>query len=162
MFKDEKYLGAYSLEKDGKYVPVVTSIEKIYGGEFESAAGKEERVFAKLKGFDKPMVLNRSNFKRLEQRFDSFNYADYIGKPVTLMVEKVHSPEGKVDALRFSKREPVAPVKSKSKMTSAQLTAAIKSVQEGKFTPDKIKELYDLTKEQSEQIDNAVVQGKSE
>ncbi len=91
MFQDEKYLGSYSLEKDGKYQPVIVTIENIYTGDFMSQGGKENRPFAKLKEFDKPMVLNRTNFKRLEKFFGSFTPKDYIGKQIVLGVETVAS-----------------------------------------------------------------------
>ena len=64
--KDNKYLGSWDLEVNGKYEPRMVTIEKIYQGDFVSEFGKEEKVFLQLKEFDKPMICNRSNFKRLE------------------------------------------------------------------------------------------------
>ena len=109
MFADEKYLGSHNLEKDGKYESVIVTIENIYVGDFLSQGGKEKRPFVKLKEFDKPMVLNRTNFKRLEKFFQSFDPQTFVGKQIVLGVETVSSPEGMVPALRFSTRPlPVA------------------------------------------------------
>lgn len=150
LFTDEKYLGSYSLEKDGKYQPVVVTIERIYNGEFTSQAGKEQRPFAKLVEFDKPMVLNRTNFKRLEKFFGSFDPNDYHGKQIVLGVEIVSSPEGQTPALRFSTRpipKPTLPAMSEKDMENAR-----KKLAEGKTSIEKIKESRLLTPEQEAEL----------
>jgi hypothetical protein len=68
---DNKYLGAWDLEVNGKYEPRVVTIEKVYQDTFVGEMGKEQKVFIKLKEFPKPMVTNRTNFKRLETFFNS-------------------------------------------------------------------------------------------
>lgn len=146
MFTDEKYLGAYSLEKDGKYDAVIVTIENVYQGDFLSQGGKEKRPFVKLKEFDKPMVINRTNFKRLEKFFQSFDPSTYVGKQIVLGVETVSSPEGMVPALRFSTRP--LPTKEKPAMPDAMLDKAIESIQSGKRTIDQIEKTYSLTAEQ--------------
>jgi hypothetical protein len=130
MFTDEKYLGAYSLEKDGKYDAVIVTIESVYQGDFLSQGGKEKRPFVKLKEFDKPMVINRTNFKRLEKFFQSFDPSTYVGKQIVLGVENVSSPEGIVPALRFSTRP--LPTKEKPALPDAMLDKAIESIKSGK------------------------------
>lgn len=150
MFADEKYLGAYSLEKDGKYDAVIVTIESIYVGDFLSQGGKEKRPFAKFKEFDKPMVINRTNFKRLEKFFQSFDPTLYKGKQIVLGVENVASPEGLVPALRFSTRP--LPVAQKPELPAAALTKAIESVKSGKRSIEDIEAKYSLTSEQREAI----------
>lgn len=146
MFTDEKYLGAYSLEKDGKYDSMVVTIEDVYQGDFLSQGGKEKRPFIKLKEFDKPMVINRTNFKRLEKFFNSFDPSIYIGKQIVLGVENVSSPEGLVPALRFSTRP--LPVKEKPAFPNDMLDKAIESIKSKKQSLEKIEKLYSLTPEQ--------------
>ena len=153
MFTDEKYLGAYSLEKDGKYEPVIVTIENVYQGDFMSQGGKEKRPFVKLKEFDKPMVINRTNFKRLEKFFNSFDPNTYLEKQIVLGVENVSSPEGIVPALRFSTRP--LPVAQKPELPAAALTKAIESVKSGKRSIADIEAKYSLTSEQKEAILNA-------
>jgi hypothetical protein len=150
MFTDEKYLGAYSLEKDGKYDAVIVTIESVYQGDFLSQGGKEKRPFVKLKEFDKPMVINRTNFKRLEKFFQSFDPSTYVGKQIVLGVENVSSPEGIVPALRFSTRP--LPTKEKPAMPDAMLDKAIESIQSGKRTIDQIEKTYSLTADQKKAL----------
>jgi hypothetical protein len=153
MFADEKYLGAYSLEKDGKYDAVIVTIESIYVGDFLSQGGKEKRPFAKFKEFEKPMVINRTNFKRLEKFFQSFDPSSYVGKQIVLGAENVSSPEGPVMSLRFSTRP--LPVAQKPELPAAALTKAIESVKSGKRSIEDIEAKYSLTADQREAILNA-------
>jgi hypothetical protein len=153
MFADEKYLGAYSLEKDGKYDAVIVTIESIYVGDFLSQGGKEKRPFAKFKEFEKPMVINRTNFKRLEKFFQSFDPTLYAEKQIVLGVENVSSPEGMVPALRFSTRP--LPVAQKPELPAAALAKAIESVKSGKRSIEDIEAKYSLTADQREAILNA-------
>lgn len=153
MFADEKYLGAYSLEKDGKYEPVIVTIDTIYIGDFLSQGGKEKRPFIKMKEFDKPMVVNRTNFRRLEKFFNSFDPKTYEGKQIVLGVENVSSPEGIVPALRFSTR-PI-PVAQKPQLPEAAMQKAIDSVKKGgKSAMDKIEAKYSLTDDQRSELEN--------
>jgi hypothetical protein len=153
MFADEKYLGSHNLEKDGKYEPVIVTIENIYVGDFLSQGGKEKRPFIKLKEFDKPMVLNRTNFKRLEKFFQSFDPQTFVGKQIVLGVETVSSPEGMVPALRFSTRP--LPVIQKPELPSAAMPKAIEQVKsKGASAIAKIEEKYTLTAEQRETLEN--------
>ena len=100
----QPYLGHWDLEVNGKFEPKEVIIEKFYVGEFNTAGGKEMKVFASIAGFKKDMVINKKNMKRLGKVFGSDSYEDYIGKPVVLTVEKDFSATDKemVDCLRFS------------------------------------------------------------
>lgn len=149
--KDNKYLGAWDLEVSGKYEPKVVTIERIYQDTMVGEMGKEDKVFAKLKEFPKAMVCNRTNFKRLETFFNSFNPDEYIGKQIVLTTEKVKSPQGMVDALRFSTRP--LPQKVKAKLT--KLDAAVDSIKNGRSTFEKIAEAYDLTEDQVKALKDA-------
>ena len=78
LMKDNKYLGSWDLEVNGKYEPKVVTIEKVYQDVMVGEMGKEDKVFIKLKEFQKSMVANRTNFKRLEVYFGSFDFNEYI------------------------------------------------------------------------------------
>ena len=151
--KDNKSLGSWDLEKNGKYEPQLVTIKKIYQDVFVGEMGKEDKVFLTMNEFDKPMVCNRSNFKRLEKFFESFDYNDYIGKQVVLSTEKVKSPQGIVDALRFSTRP--LPQKIKKSLTDTQMEKAIKAISGGLSTVIKISDMYDLTKPQLKELKDA-------
>lgn len=150
--KDNKYLGAWDLEVDGKYEPKMVTIEKIYQDTFVGEMGKEDKVFIKLKEYSKPMVCNRSNFKRLETFFESFDPNSYIGKQIVITTEKVKSPQGLVDALRFSTRP--LPKKELPMLNEDQLEKAIDAVKSGRTTIDKIKKQYTITEDQLKMFSN--------
>lgn len=153
MFQDDKYLGSHNLEKEGKYESLVVTIENIYVGDFLSQGGKEKRPFVKLKEFEKPMVINRTNFKRLENFFNSFDPQKFVGKQIVLGVENVSSPEGIVPALRFSTRP--LPVIQKPQLPDAALPKAIEGIQSGKQSIEKIESKYSLSAEQRAALENA-------
>jgi hypothetical protein len=155
LMSDNKYLGAWDLEVNGKYEPRIVTIEKVYQDTFVGEMGKEQKVFIKLKEFSKPMVSNRTNFKRLETFFESFDPNDYIGKQIVLGAEKVKSPQGMVEALRFSIR-PLPVKKNEMKVfTESSILVAIEAVRSKSTTVDKIKTQYKLTDEQLKQLQDA-------
>ena len=158
LLKDNKYLGSWDLEKDGKYEPQTVTIEKIYQDVFVGEMGKEDKVFLLMKEFEKPMICNRSNFKRLEKFFGTFDYNTYIGKQIVLGTEKVKSPQGVVDALRFSTRP--LPAKKKKTLPDDQLEKAEKAVSSGRSTVGKITEMYELTDSQLKTLKDAEAKSK--
>jgi hypothetical protein len=148
--KDNKYLGSWDLEVDGKYEPRVVTIEKIYQDVMVGEMGKEDKVFVKLAEFQKSMVANRTNFKRLETFFGSFDFNDYIGKQIVLGVEKVKSPQGMTDALRFSTRP--LPKKEKPTITDERFDKALQAIADGKTTAEKLIADFSLTPEQHAKV----------
>ena len=155
--RDEKFLGSWNLEKNGKYESVIVHIDKFYQDTLVSSMGKEQKVVCKLKEFDKPLVVNRTNFKRLQQKFDSFDMNDYIGKPVILNVEKVKSPEGLVDALRFSTRPlPKAAQQTKPSIADKDLPKAIESIKSGAINLEKLQATREITPAQLKTIQNEI------
>lgn len=156
--KDNKYLGSWDLETEGKYEPRTVTIQKIYQDIFVGEMGKEEKVFLLMKEFEKPMVCNRTNFKRLEKFFGTFDYNAYIGKQIVLGTEKVKSPQGIVEALRFSTRP--LPKKSKQTLTDDLLTKALNALKSGRTTIGKISEMYQISDDQLKQLKDAEAKGK--
>jgi len=156
--KDNKYLGSWDLEVNGKYEPKTVTIEKIYQDVFVGQMGKEDKVFLIMKEFDKPMVCNRSNFKRLEKFFGTFDYKEYVGKQIVLGTEKVQSPQGMVDALRFSTRP--LPKKTKQTLTSEMMDKAKNALESGRTTISKISATYELSKEQLKDLKDVETKSK--
>ncbi len=134
---NEPYLGHWDLETN-----MIVTIERITTGEVVGPQGKENKALIKLKEFAKPMICNKTNFGRLEKRFKTGDYNQYIGKQVILGVEKTKSPQGMVDCLRFSVRPPEPP--KKSPLSNERLKVAI----EKGFTFEKLSKDYEITKEQ--------------
>jgi len=156
--KDNKYLGSWDLEVNGKYEPKTVTIEKIYQDVFVGQMGKEDKVFLIMKEFDKPMVCNRSNFKRLEKFFGTFDYNEYVGKQIVIGTEKVQSPQGMVDALRFSTRP--LPKKTKQTLTSEMMDKAKNALESGRTTISKISATYELSKEQLKDLKDVETKSK--
>ena len=149
LFQDEKYLGAWDLEVNGQYGSVQVTIEKIFTGEFVSQMGKENKVFIKLKEYQKPMVLNKTNAGRLQKVFNSFDPNEFIDKQIVLGVEKTKSPDGMVDALRFSTRPlPPQPTAVKKPISDADIPKVIKSILSGASTLEGLQQTRELTAEQ--------------
>lgn len=149
LFQDEKYLGAWDLEIDGQYGSVQVTIEKIFTGEFVSQMGKENKVFIKLKEYQKPMVLNKTNAGRLQKVFNSFDPNEFIDKQIVLGVEKTKSPDGMVDALRFSTRPlPPQPTAVKKPISNSDIPKVIKSILSGASTLEGLQQTRELTAEQ--------------
>lgn len=158
-FKDsDKYLGAVDLWDDKKknYSQLVVTIDKFFVDEMVGSMGKERKVFCKLKEFNKPMVINVTNFKRLQKLFETVEQDVYLGKPIALGVEKVSSPEGKVDALRFSSRPPQVAQQSKPSISDDDFPKAIASVQKGSTTIEKLMASRTLTPNQIKLLKDAV------
>lgn len=152
---DQPYLGSWDLEEDGKFIQVVVTIERIYQGELMNQAGKQQKAFIKFKEFPKSMVCNTTNFTRLEKRFGTFEWNEYIGKQVILSVEKVSSPQGQVDALRISQRAPQPQVKQKKTINDQRLDDAINSINEGKMTKEAFLKTYQLNEQQQQKLDQS-------
>ena len=150
LMKDNKHLGSWDLEVDGKYEPRIVTIEKIFQDVLVGEMGKEDKVFVKFTEFTKSMVCNRSNFNRLEQFFGSFDFNAYLGKQIVLSVEKVKSPQGMVDALRFSTRP--LPKKEKPTLDDARFAKALQALQDGKTTVEKLTSDFNLNQAQHDQI----------
>jgi hypothetical protein len=109
--------------------------------------GKEQKPFVKFREFPKAMLINKTNFKRLELAFKSFKHQDYIGGVVTLKVEKVKAVGGTmVDALRIS---PTLPVFKKPELTPTheKWLMAMEALRDNKTTIEKILESYILSPE---------------
>jgi hypothetical protein len=153
MMADNKYLGAWDLEVNGKYEPRIVTIEKVYQDTFIGEMGKEQKVFIKLKEFSKPMVTNRTNFKRLETFFESFNPDDYLGKQIVLGAEKVKSPQGMVEALRFSTRP--LPKKELPLLPDDRFQGAIDSIKSKRSTFEAINKSFKLTADQIKLLKDA-------
>lgn len=159
MFKDsDKYLGSVDLWNDQKksYNQVVVTIDRFFTDEMVGSMGKEKKVFVKLKEFQKPMVANVTNMKRLAKLFDTVDSDVYLGKKVALGVEKVSSPEGKVDALRFSSRPPQVQKGEKPILPEESLPRAIASLQKKSMKIEDILAKYDVTDEQRKALEDAV------
>ena len=146
--RENKTLGSWDLEVNGTFESKIVTIERFYQGEIVGSKGKEAKQMLKLKEFDKPMVCNVTNFKRIQKFFSSFDPNDYLGKQIVLGVEKVRDPSSseQVDALRFSIRP--LPQQSKKEIANSDIPKVIKSIQSGASTLEGLQQTREITAEQ--------------
>ena len=150
-------IGSHTLEKDGKYQPVVVTIERFYDDKITGSMGTEKKRFVKLKEFKLPMVMNITNYKRCEKFFNSFNEADFIGKQIVLGVEDVKVAGETMKALRFSTRPlPKVAQKTKPSISDADLPKAIESIKSGAITIEKLQATREITPNQLKTIQNEI------
>jgi hypothetical protein len=153
----DKAIGSHTLEKDGKYQPVVVTIEKFYDDKITGSMGTEKKRFVKLKEFKLPMICNITNYKRLEKFFNSFDESDFIGKQIVLGVEDVKVAGETMKALRFSTRPvPTTTASTKPSIADADLPKAIESIKSGAITIEKLKSTRELTSNQLKTIQNEI------
>lgn len=156
--ESDKHLGSWDLwdDENKKYFQVEVTVDKFVNDVLVGSMGTEKKVFVKLKEYNKLMVCNVTNFKRLSKLYESVDENDFIGKTVVLGVEKVKSPEGMVDALRFSTRKPVPVVEGLKFISEEAFPRALASVTSGGTPIDKILAKYSVTEEQLKQLNDAV------
>ena len=105
----------------------------------------------RLKEFRLPMIINISNYKRLEKFFGSFDEADYIGKQIMLGAEDVRVAGETMKALRFSTR-PVEVKKSLPALKDEDVAKVKEKIANGELTLEKLKTMRTLTKSQEDEI----------
>ena len=147
----DKAIGAHSLEKDGKYVSVVVTIKRFYDDKITGSMGTEKKRFVKLKEFRLPMVINVTNYKRLEKFFGSFDESDYLGKKITLGAEDVRVAGETMKALRFSTR-PLPKESSLPVLKDEDVAKVKEKILNGEMTLEKLKTIRSITKEQENEI----------
>ena len=156
----DKFLGSVDLwdESTKSYKSVAVTIVSFGMDKLVGSMGEETKPFVKLKEYQKPMVMNKTNYSRLAKAFESPDEDDYIGKTITLTVEKVRDPQGggKVDALRFSTRaaKPVVQ-QQKKKLSDADLSKAVSMIEKGATTVAQLSASYEITPEQLKALNDA-------
>lgn len=156
--ESDKHLGSWDLwdDENKKYFQVEVTVDKFVNDVLVGSMGTEKKVFVKLKEYSKLMVCNVTNFKRLSKLYESVDENDFIGRTVVLGVEKVKSPEGMVDALRFSTRKPVPVVEGLKFISDEAFPRALESVRTGGTPIEKILAKYSVTDDQRKQLTDAV------
>ena len=103
------YLGAYSLEQDGKFTNKIVTIESVSVQQVPDAKGdKSDCVVAILKG-EKPLILNKTNLKAIEKVMQTPDVNQWQNKQIELTVQRVRAFGEAVDALRVVPKAPAPP-----------------------------------------------------
>lgn len=119
------YLGAYSLA-DGK--DIVLTIKTLTKEMVTGAGGREEQLLV-CRFFEdvKPMILNKTNCKIIEDIYKTPYVEEWIGKKIQLYVQSgIKFGKEVTDALRIREKAPeVDPVKVEFKQLSAKVIKAL-------------------------------------
>lgn len=143
------YLGSYSLV-DGNEVTLTmsgTKKEQITGN-----MGKKEEAFVcyfrEKADWIKPMILNKTNCKTIAKLYDSPYIEDWIGKQITIFIQKGVQAFGEtVDALRIKKEKPPKPTLTKSHPSYKAVCDHVKGGGDIKTVTDKFQVESNLLKE---------------
>lgn len=155
---DPNYIGTYVLPEDKPINVVILRVEwkntKVMGQDKKASIA----YFAPNPYFDKPMLLNVTNMKRLERITGSKYIEDWLNVSVTLQREMDKTPTGGKDwALRVA---PIAPktaatAKLKLEPTSSNWGMIVKWVKDGNPI-EKVWEKYDVSEEDKEKFKSEV------
>lgn len=143
------YFGAYALP-DGKDLTVTIDyvIREVVPG---PGGKKEECTVAYLIG-NKPLILNVTNCKSITKLYNSAYIEDWRGKKITLFASTTKYAGDMVECVRIRPQVTV----QKQQISEQRLLSAIKSIKDGDFTLEKLNEKFQLTKEQADQVREAL------
>ncbi len=152
---DYKHLGCQDLPPDpnnpGKFLDMIISIKSLEKREIIVDGGRRDTVpVAELHGNFKPMIMNKTNLRKLEELFDSTDTKDFLNKPFSIYAARVEGKAKKiVDGLRIRDDKPVIKGKVKVELTpeSPKWDGARKALKEGNTSIEAIKGTYLLTPE---------------
>jgi hypothetical protein len=149
---DPNFIGTYVLPNDQPINAVIVKVEwkqiKVMGQNKKQAVA----TFAPNIHFDKPMLLNVTNMKRMERLAGSKYIEDWINIPVTLQREMDKTPTGGSDwALRIATIAPKItsdgkPSKAKLLPDTQAWNSAVEYVQQGN-PMENVTKKYDLSPE---------------
>lgn len=142
------YLGAYSLNEGQDMTITLQNVKR----EMVTGNGgkKEECMVAYIKG-NKPMILNRTNAKSIEKLYGPY-IEDWAGKQVTLYESSTRVGGDTVACLRIRPTVTANGVKPKKKMDDTRFAEGMKSIQNGSFTAEAMREKFDLTPDQDAEL----------
>ena len=103
---DSRYIGAWDLRGQD----VTVTIAKVVGGVVEGEKGRKDRApLIWLKGWEKPLICNKTNMKTLGAMY-GFKASALIGKRATLYATTCQGKAGgMVDCIRIRPKVPTHP-----------------------------------------------------
>ena len=137
---NNNYFGSWDIPDKGYLIVTIKSVAK----EMVTNVGgnKEECVVAQLEDY-KPLILNRTNLKRIEKVMKSADVDNWIGKQVVLVAEKVRAFGETVDAVRV---KPIQVTKEELSPSSKRWQGAIQSLRDKTCTLDIIQNNFAISK----------------
>lgn len=145
------YIGAYSLN-EGEDLTV--KIDYVQVEEITGTGGKKEHCTVAHLVNEKPMILNVTNSKSIAKLYGPY-IEDWQGKRITLFASTTRLAGETVECLRI---RPKVAERTPKPITDARLETAIKSIIEGTFTTDKLRNAFILTEAQEAKLQAALAE----
>ena len=142
------YLGAYSL-MDGQQKELTATIEKVVVEDVKNERGTESCKVMYLKGH-KPMILNTTNSRIIEQIYDTPYIEDWSGKVITIYIARIKAFGDMIDCLRIRKEKPKAKAKPDLLPTDQKNWDKVLTALQNGFTIDQVKTKWSLSPENQE------------
>jgi hypothetical protein len=144
------YIGAYALNPDED---LTVTIDYVRREEVVGTGGKKEECTVAHLINQKPLILNATNSKSIQKLYGPY-IEDWAGKQVTLYASMTKLAGEMVECLRI---RPNVTKPAKPKITPDRLQKAIKSIVAGQYTTEKLRAQFDLTAEQHQKVNEAVL-----
>lgn len=145
------YIGAYSLN-EGEDLTV--KIDYVQVEEIVGTGGKKEHCTVAHLVDEKPMILNVTNSKTIAKLYGPY-IEDWQGKRITLFASTTRLAGETVECLRI---RPKVAERAAKPITDGRLDNAIKSIIEGTFTTDKLRQSFILTEAQEAKLQAALAE----
>lgn len=147
--RNPKYIGSYELAHADGYKDIVVEITDVELGDVSNGQTTSKETIVHLKN-QKPLILNVTNAKAIENVAGSAIVADWIGVRIQLTVKKIKAFGEWIDALRVVPVKPKAEVKEDFNPRHEGWVKAIEMLQSGKVTIQQIQGKYNVNKENLE------------
>ncbi|MBK7801031.1 MAG: hypothetical protein KA251_09670 [Saprospiraceae bacterium] len=147
------YIGAYSMPEGKDLTVEITDVKReVVKGE----GGKTDECTVLYLKDSKPMILNVTNSKMISKVHNTPFIEEWIGKKITLYVSTTSLKGEKVECLRV--RDILPTEKKKPELTPGHTkwAGAKKAIQEGNYTVDKLKEVFFISPENEEVLNEKV------
>jgi hypothetical protein len=139
------YIGAYSLQ-EGEDLTV--TIDYVVREQITGTGGKKEECTVAHLVKNKPFILNATNSKTIAKLYGVY-IEDWAGKKITLYATTTRMGGETVECLRI---RPQVAERRKQQITDARLDAALKQIEAGAYTSEKLRGGFDLTPEQDAKL----------
>lgn len=159
--RNPKYMGSYELMTGGEPVQLVVEITKVTKEMVHNGSKEEEQMVLHLKN-QKPMICNATNAKAITKAHGTPYVEDWVGKSITLFVQRVRSNGAFEDRLRVREEAPKEPTKEDLNPLHEKWNGAITALQQGKTSIQAIQTKYNVNDENLKLLQDATVQMQSE
>ena len=145
------YIGAYSLA-EGEDLTV--TIDYVVREQITGTGGKKEECTVAHLVKNKPFILNATNSKSIAKLYGVY-IEDWAGQKITLYATTTRMGGETVECLRV---RPQVAERRKERITEDRLSAALKQIAAGKYTTEKLRGNFELTKEQDATVNAKVAE----